>query len=219
MVLFAVSCGNAQLYVSSRTAYSLALQGKAPKFLTYCNRFGIPYNAVLFAGSFGLLAFACVNESETVVLQNLTSLIASSGIFVWFTMCLTFIRFYYGLKRRPDILDRNDKSYPYKSPFQPYSAIVGCIGTLFILFSMGFVVFLKGEWDTMFFFSSYGSIMIFTVLYVGYRFIKGTSVPSLDKLDFDSGRTEMDRYIWDGGRSYNKRNVKEVAHKLVSFLA
>lgn len=154
-----------------------------------------------------------------MVFQNLTSLIASSGIFVWFTMCLTFIRFYYGLKRRPDILDRNDKSYPYKSPFQPYSAIVGCIGTLFILFSMGFVVFLKGEWDTMFFFSSYGSIMIFTVLYVGYRFIKGTSVPSLDKLDFDSGRTEMDRYIWDGGRSYNKRNVKEVAHKLVSFLA
>ncbi|KGR12171.1 hypothetical protein MG5_01809 [Candida albicans P57072] len=219
LVFFAVSCGNAQLYVSSRTAYSLALQGKAPKFLTYCNRFGIPYNAVLFAGSFGLLAFACVNESATVVFQNLTSLIASSGIFVWFTMCLTFIRFYYGLKRRPDILDRNDKSYPYKSPFQPYSAIVGCIGTLFILFSMGFVVFLKGEWDTMFFFSSYGSIMIFTVLYVGYRFIKGTSVPSLDKLDFDSGRTEMDRYIWDGGRSYNKRNVKEVAHKLVSFLA
>ena len=29
---FAVSCGNAQLYVSSRTAYSLALQGKAPNF-------------------------------------------------------------------------------------------------------------------------------------------------------------------------------------------
>lgn len=219
LVFFAVSCGNAQLYVSSRTAYSLALQGKAPKLLTYCNRFGIPYNAVLFAGSFGLLAFACVNESATVVFQNLTSLIASSGIFVWFTMCLTFVRFYYGLKRRPDILDRNDKSYPYKSPFQPYSAIVGCIGTLFILFSMGFVVFLKGEWNTMFFFSSYGSIMIFTVLYVGYRFIRGTSVPSLDKLDFDSGRTEMDRYIWDGGRSYNKRNVKEVAHKLVSFLA
>ena len=219
LVFFAVSCGNAQLYVSSRTVYALALQGKAPRILARCNRFGIPYYAVLFAGSFGLLAFTCVNESATVVFQNLTSVIASSGIFVWFAMCLTFIRFFYGLKRRPDILDRNDKSYPYKSPFQPYAAIVGAIGTSFIILAMGFVVFLKDEWDTMFFFSSYGSLMIFTVLYVGYRFTKSTSIPSLDKLDFDSGRTEMDRYIWDGGRSYNKRNVKEVIHKWISFLA
>lgn len=219
LVFFAVSCGNAQLYVSSRTVYALALQGKAPKFLSRCNRLGIPYNAVLFAGSFGLLAYTCVNESATVVFQNLTSVIASSGIFVWFAMCLTFIRFYYGLKRRPDILDRNDKSYPYKSPFQPYAAIVGAIGTSFIIFAMGFVVFIRDEWDTMFFFSSYGSLMVFAVLYVGYRFIKSTSIPSLDKLDFDSGRTEMDRYIWDGGRSYNKRNVKEVFHKWISFLA
>ncbi|KAL6452145.1 SSY1 SPS-sensor component SSY1 [Candida maltosa Xu316] len=219
LVFFAVSCGNAQLYVSSRTVYSLALQGKAPKIFTYCNRFGTPYNAVLFAGAFGLLAFTCVNESATVVFQNLTSLISSSGIFVWFTMCLTFIRFYFGLKRRPDILDRNDRSYPYKSPFQPYAAIVGAVGTLFIILAMGFVVFLNGQWDTMFFFSSYGSLIAFTALYIGYRVIKGTSIPSLDKLDFDSGRTEMDRYIWDGGRSYNKKNAKEVIYKWISFLA
>ncbi|RCK55396.1 SPS-sensor component SSY1 [Candida viswanathii] len=219
LVFFAVSCGNAQLYVASRTMYALALQGKAPKFLARCNKLGIPYNSVLFAGAFGLLAYTCVSESATVVFQNLTSVIASSGIFVWFAMCLTFIRFYYGLKRRPDILDRNDKSYPYKSPFQPYAAIVGAVGTAFILLAMGFVVFLQHEWDTMFFFSSYGSLMVFAAMYVGYRFVRSTSIPSLDKLDFDSGRTEMDRYIWDGGRSYNKRNVKEVIHKWISFLA
>merc|ERR1712080_739331 len=33
LVFFAISCGNAQLYVSSRTVYLMALQGKAPKFL------------------------------------------------------------------------------------------------------------------------------------------------------------------------------------------
>ncbi|KAI5970453.1 SSY1 [Candida margitis] len=219
LVFFAVSCGNAQLYVSSRTVYALALQGKAPKFLTYCNRNGIPYNAVMFAGSFGLLAFTCVSESATVVFQNLNSVIASSGIFVWFAMCLTFIRFYYGLKRRPDIMSRNDVSYPYKSPFQPYAAIFGMCATLFMVLAMGFVVFLKHEWDTLFFFSSYGTVMVFAALYAGYRVVKGSSIASLDRLDFDSGRTEMDRYIWDGGTYYNHKSIKEVMWKWLSVLA
>ncbi|CAI5756600.1 unnamed protein product [Candida verbasci] len=219
LIFFAVSCGNAQLYVSSRTVYALALQGKAPKWLTYCNRFGIPYNSVLFAGAFGLLSYTCVSESAIVVFQNLNSVIASSGIFVWFAMCLTFVRFYFGLKKRPDILSRDDKSYPYKSPFQPYSAIIGMIGTAIIILCMGFVVFLKNEWNTMFFFSSYGPLMLFAAFYAGYRIVKGTSIPNLNKLDFDSGRTEMDRYIWDGGRDYNKRNFKEVLTKWISFLA
>ncbi|KAI3406737.2 SSY1 [Candida oxycetoniae] len=218
LVFFAVSCGNAQLYVSSRTIYALALQRKAPRFLTYCNKKGIPYNAVLFAGSFGLFSYTCVSQSATIVFQNLNSVISSTGIFVWFAMCLTFVRFYYGLRRRPDIIGRNHKSYPYRSPFQPYSAICGMVFTALIILSMGFVVFLKKEWDTMFFFSSYGPLMVFAALYAGYRVIKGTSIPSLDQLDFDSGRTEMDRYIWDGGTDYNKRNFKEVLYKWISFL-
>ncbi|CAK9435619.1 uncharacterized protein LODBEIA_P03460 [Lodderomyces beijingensis] len=217
LVFFAVSCGNAQLYVSSRTIYSLALQKKVPKFLTYCSRNGIPYNAVLLASSFGFLSYTCVSQSATNVFQNLTSVIASSGIFVWFAMCLTFIRFYYGLKRRPDIMGRDDKFYPFKSPLQPYTAIFGMVSTAIIMLAMGFVVFLKDEWDTMFFFASYGPLMTFAALYVGYRLIKGTTTPSLDRLDFDSGRTEMDRYIWDGGNEYNRRSFKEVLSKWLSY--
>ncbi|CAH2350786.1 SPS-sensor component Ssy1p [[Candida] railenensis] len=219
LVFFAVSCGNAQLYVSSRTLYSLALQKKAPKFLTYCNAQGIPYNAVIFSGSFGFIAYLCINEGATNIFQNLTSIISSSGIIVWFAMCLSFIRFYYGLKKRPDIMSRDDKSYPYKSHFQPYSAIIGLVGSGLIIFLMGFVVFLKGEWDTLFFFASYGTLMVFAVLYFGHKFIKGTRTPSLETIDFDSGRREMDRYIWDGGREYNLRSVKDITHKWASFLA
>ncbi|EGW33195.1 transcriptional regulator of multiple amino acid permease [Spathaspora passalidarum NRRL Y-27907] len=218
-VFFAVSCGNAQLYVSSRTVYSLSLQGKAPRFLSYCNRYGTPYNAVLLAGSFGLFAYSCVSESATVVFQNLSTITASSVIFIWFAMCLTYIRFYYGLKRRPDILSRDDESYPFKSPFQPYTALVGLVGTGSIIFASGYTVFLTGEWNTLFFFSSYGTLIAFAILYLAYRLIKGTSIPSLDRLDFDAGRTEMDRYIWDAGRDYNVRSFKDVAQKILSFLA
>lgn len=219
LVFFAVSCGNSQLYVSSRTIYSLALQRKAPKCLTYCNRFGTPYVAVLVSASFGILAFICISERATLVFQNLTSIIASSGVILWFAMCLSYIRFYYGLKRRPDIISRDDKSYPYKSPFQPYSAFVGLVGSLTIILCMGFAVFLKDEWNELFFFCSYGTLIVFAILYFGYKVIRGTRIHSLDTLDFDSGRTEMDRYIWDGGREYNIRSFKDVMRKALSFLA
>lgn len=219
LVFCAVSCGNAQLYVLSRTIYSLALQGKAPKVLTKCNRWGIPYVAVLFAASFGLFSFISISEKATVVFQNLTSIISSSGIMVWFAMNLSFIRFYYGLKKRPDIISRNDKLYPYKSFGQPYTAMVGLVGSGFLILGMGWVVFLNGEWNTWFFFSSYGTILLFFVLYFGYRFIKGSRIPSLEQLDYDSGRTELDREIWSRGRTFNGRSVKDITNKLVSFLA
>jgi amino acid transporter len=219
LTFFAVSCGNAQLYVSSRTIYSLALQKKAPKVLTYCNNYGIPYNAVLFSACFGLFAYLCVSEKATIVFQDLTSIISSSGIIAWFAMCLSFIRFYYGLKLRPDIISRNDKAYPYKSPFQPYSAILGLVGSGLIILAMGYVVFLDGEWDTLFFFSSYGSLMVFVILYFGHRLVTGSRTRSLETLDYDSGRREMDRYVWDAGREFNLRSFKEVAQRIISFLA
>lgn len=84
---------------------------------------------------------------------------------------------------------------------------------------MGWVVFLKDEWDTWFFFLSYGTLMLFAVLYFGYKFAKGTSFVSLEQLDFDTGRTEMDRYIWDGGREYNLRNWKDLARKWLRLLS
>lgn len=219
LVFFALSCGNSQLYVSSRTIYSLALQQKAPAFLKKCNRFGIPYNAVLISSLAGFSSFICVSQSATVVFQNLTSIISASGVFVWFSMCLSFIRFYFGLKKRPDIISRDDKSYPYRSPFQPYSAIVGLIGSGIILLCMGFVVFLDGHWDTMFFFSSYGTLILVAVLYVGHKTTKGTRMMSLEALDFDSGRREMDIYIWDGGKEFNNRSFKDLAYRFVDFLS
>lgn len=219
LFLFALSCGNSHLYVSSRTIYSLALQHKAPAFLRKCNRNGIPYYAVMVSLIPALCSYTCVNQLATVVFQNLTSLISSSGVFVWFAMCLSYTRFYFGLKQRPDIIGRDDKAYPYRSPFQPYSAIFGMVGTAIILLAMGFVVFLKGMWDTMFFFASYGTFIIFAVLYLGHRLLKGTTMSNLEALDFESGRREKDIYIWDGGKEYNIRKLKDVVHKVARFMA
>lgn len=219
LFVFALSCGNSQLYASSRTIYALALQRKAPKFLTKCNRYGIPYYAVLVASCPALSAFICVSEKATVVFQNLTSLISSAGVLVWFSMCLAYTRFYFGIKRRPDIISREDKAYPYRSPFQPYLAMIGVFGLLFVILANGFVVFLKGYWNTMFFFASYGALILFAILYCSHRIINGSSMLSLEALDYDSGKRETDIYIWDGGKEYNKMKFWDLPHKVIDFVA
>lgn len=218
LFVFALSCGNSQLYASSRTIYALALQRKAPKFLTKCNRYGIPYYAVLVASCPALSAFICVSEKATVVFQNLTSLISSAGVLVWFSMCLAYTRFYFGIKRRPDIISREDKAYPYRSPFQPYLAMIGVFGLLFVILANGFVVFLHGNWNTMFFFASYGALILFALLYCSHRIINGSSMLSLEALDYDSGKRETDIYIWDGGKEYNKMKIWDLPHKVIDFV-
>ncbi|KAH3679805.1 hypothetical protein WICPIJ_008514, partial [Wickerhamomyces pijperi] len=111
--------------------------------------------------------------------------------------------FYFGLKYRPDIIARDDPSYPYRSPFQPYLAMYGLVGSLFIALSMGFVIVLPGRWSVKTFFTSYGGIIIFAGCYCGYKFSSRSSrIQRLDQLDLDSGRREIDRMIWDEEKDF-----------------
>src|SRR5204862_6860250 len=41
------SSGNSYLYMSSRSLYSLAVAGNAPSIFKTCNRYGLPYAAVI----------------------------------------------------------------------------------------------------------------------------------------------------------------------------
>jgi amino acid transporter len=217
-VLFAVSAGSSHLYVSSRTLYSMATQKKAPAIFAKCTRNGVPYTAVLFSGSFGLLAFLSINNSAMSVFQDFANISAATAMLMWAGMCLSFLRFYYGLKLRPDIISRDDSSYPYRSPFQPYLAVYGFLGSMTIVLLMGFVVFLKGFWDTKTFFTSYGALVLFALCYCGYKVFRSSKIHRLDQLDLDSGRREMDRIIWDEEQYYIS-SIKELAKKFIGWLA
>lgn len=83
---------------------------------------------------------------------------------------------------------------------------------------MGFVVFLKGYWNTQTFFVSYGALMLFAICYFGYKFFRSSKIHRLDQLDLDSGRREMDRIIWDEETNYIS-SVGELIKKVISWLA
>ena len=130
-------------------------------------------------------------------------------------MNLSFYRFYLALKRRPDIIDRNSKEYPYKSPFQPYLSIFGMVSTTLLLLLNGFQNFFR--WNTLNFISSYCNILVFIVLYSSYNWIRGSNINHVELIDLDSGRREMDRVIWNEEADYSL-NLREFLHKVFSYV-
>ena len=71
----AFSAGNSYVYCASRSLFGLALEGKAPKVLTRCNRNGVPIFCVLIVLLLSLLSFLQISSGTAVVLQWFVNLV------------------------------------------------------------------------------------------------------------------------------------------------
>jgi amino acid transporter len=139
----AFSAGNSYVYCASRSLFGLALEGKAPKFLTKCTKQGVPIYCVGIVLLIALLSFLQLGSGSAVVLQWFVNLITASQLINYAVCCFTFLRFYAACKAQG--LDRN--TLPYKGLFQPYAAWIGFIGCFVMAFVGGYTVFLPGNWD------------------------------------------------------------------------
>ncbi|KND90766.1 Proline-specific permease [Tolypocladium ophioglossoides CBS 100239] len=166
------SSGNSFLYMSSRTLYSLAVAGNAPKIFTRCNRYGLPIYAVLASSCFTLLAYLTVNSEAGVVFNWFISLTNTSGYTSWVICSFVLIRF------RKACVAQGVK-VPYQSKFQPYAAWVCIFAFLFLLLANGFTVFYPGHFKTSTFLTSYLGIPIFIILLLGHKFTVGRNQPWL----------------------------------------
>ena len=72
----AFSAGNSYVYCASRSLFGLALEGKAPRFLTHCTRTGVPIYCVVLTLLISLLSFLQVSNNASVVLQWLVNLVS-----------------------------------------------------------------------------------------------------------------------------------------------
>lgn len=111
------SAGNTYTYCSTRSLYGLAIEGRAPKFLRYCTKNGVPLYCFFIVMIFPCLSFLQVSNGSNVVLSWLVNLITAGGVINYIVMCTTYIFFYRAVKAQG--LDR--KLLPYCGWFQPYS--------------------------------------------------------------------------------------------------
>lgn len=182
------SAGNSYLYLASRTLYSMALAGNAPKIFTRCSKSGVPYYALAASASFSLLSYLNLSSTGSTVFSWFVNLINTGGFQSWILVCIIYYYF------RKATFAQGITDLPYRSRFQPYiSYISGAMFTFLLLFN-GFATFTKGNWNTSTFITSYAGIPIFVVFYLGHKFTVGKNDPWIipsEEVDLYTGLDEV----------------------------
>lgn len=196
----ACSAASSDLYTSSRALYGLAMVGSAPSVFRRTARNGLPYVSLLTCAAFSTLAYMGINSGSGNVFNWFANMTSVAGLMTWFGICVTYTRFYSGFKLQG--LDRSQ--LPFASKLQPYAAWYGLVSCLVICFFSGFAVFLKGNWTSADFVTSYLPLALFPILYVGARLWFKTPPVPLHQMDFVSGLKEIEADTYDDPPPRNK---------------
>ena len=164
------SAGNAYTYYGTRSLYSLALDGHAPKFLRKCTKAGVPIYCLVVTSLFPFLGFLNVSSSSAKVLTWFTNIITAAQIIDYIVICITYLFFYRACKAQG--LDR--RSMPYFASFQPYSTWFAMIFLTCVVTCYGYPVFLPGRWSLDTFFTFYLMVLVAPVLFFGWKLLKRT---------------------------------------------
>ncbi|KAI0598918.1 amino acid permease [Biscogniauxia sp. FL1348] len=182
------SAGNSFFYASTRVLYAAAADGKAPRALAYA-RWGVPYGSVAATTALSCLCYLNVGHGGAEVFFWFSNLSAVSTLVVWASICVTYLRFYCGLRRQGVPRD----SLPWRSPGQPYLACFSLAFCLVVALFNGFDAFFPGNFSARTFLPPYIDIPIFACLFLGYKLVKKTSFVKLADMDLWSGKAEVDR--------------------------
>ncbi|KAF8140082.1 amino acid permease [Boletus edulis] len=182
------SAASSDLYTSSRALYGLAIAGNAPKFFARTTKSGLPFISVVFCALFTLLAFMAISTGAGQVFTWFSNMTAVAGLMTWFGICVTYIRFYSGMKAQG--IDR--KTLPFSTRVQPFAAWYGAFTTLIICLFNAWSVFLRGKWNTATFVTSYLPLVLFPILYIGARFYYRTPIVKPEDMDFVSDIAQIE---------------------------
>jgi amino acid transporter len=205
IIISAWSSGNAFLYLSSRSLYSLAISGNAPHIFKACSKRGVPYNAVAASSLFCALAYLNVASSSSVVFNWFVNLTNTSAFISWMCCCIIYLRFRKacrahgiihprGCKERRASVSTDPDRIPWTSPLQPWGAYCALVFFAILMLINGFTVFLPSQWSVKSFLTAYIGIPAFLVLYLGHRAYRWTDRWSWRPEDVDMF-TGMDEVI------------------------
>ena len=127
VITAALSSMNANIYLSSRTLFSLARGGYSPSWIGKLSANGTPLVATLISGV-GTLAAAAVSFFSPLAYNYLFGIALFGGIFVWIVILVTHLRFRRAWRGR---------TLPVRMPFFPVAQITGIALLMAVLVTMG----------------------------------------------------------------------------------
>jgi len=187
------SAASSDLYTSSRALYGLASAGNAPKIFLKTTSKGLPYVSIIFCAAFALLAYMGVSSGSAKVFNWFANMTAIAGLMTWTGICITYIRFYAGMKAQG--YDRS--KLPFASKLQPYAAWYALIFCLVVCFFSGWAVFLKGNWATDQFVTNYLPLALFPIMYIGGKLYYRQPVVKPHEMDFVTDIDQIEAETYD----------------------
>lgn len=188
IITSAWSAANSFLYAGSRSLFSLAMTGQAPKVFTKCSN-GVPYVAVFATAALGSLAYLSISSGSATVFAWFLNLTTIGGYIAWIVMFMTYLRF-----RKALAYNGMLSSIPFQSPWQPYTSYFAMIMLVLLCLSNGFQVFFPGNFSAASFLAAYITLPVFLGLYLGHKLWARTPwIRSIEKVDIWSGLQEADR--------------------------
>ncbi|GKZ24948.1 hypothetical protein AbraIFM66951_011805 [Aspergillus brasiliensis] len=180
------SASNQSILAGTRTLYGLALKGHAPTVFLRTTRHGVPYACAIAQIAVSALAYlTCQNEAYTVF-NWLLDLTAAGVLVSWGTIALNHIRLMRGFKAQG--LDTAEMPWHHWwSVYTSWFALVMCV---IVLFTGGFTVFTRGNWDASSFVSSYLDIPLVLAFYLGYKFYRKTELVSSYEMPLEQALLE-----------------------------
>lgn len=173
------SAGNGYCFSASRVLYSMALAGRAPKFLTKTIGSGVPIYSVLVCLSFCLLGLLNVSNNTAKVMSYFIDLVTTNQLLCYMTTCITYVYFHSSMKKQGKSRD----TLPYKGFGQPYTAYLCIIACILMILLLGFNIFFSGQWSVMWFFLDYTFAIAFPIAFAAWKLIKKTKYHPLGSAD------------------------------------
>ncbi|KAH7231457.1 dicarboxylic amino acid permease [Fusarium solani] len=193
ILVFVFSAANSDLYIASRTLYSLANQGQAPAVFTRTNNNGIPVASLALCTAFALLAFLNVSSNSRIVFTYFLNLVTIFGLLSWVSILTTHI--YWCRARKAQGL--TNEQMPYTAPFGAAGSYFALFWCIIISLTKSFQIFVRTDswtgFDYKTFITSYLGIPVYLVLIFGFKYIKKTKGVRPTEADFYSGKAEIDR--------------------------
>lgn len=204
IMLSGLSCGNAYLYSTSRTLYSLAQDGQAPKIFLRCTKSGVPIYCVSLVSLIGCLTYLVSSNGAVTVFFWFVNLTTIAFVLVYTMYMFVWTRWYEACKAQG--LDRN--TLPYRVPFAPYTAWIGIVTGCTLMLFIGFDVF--APWNTEGFITYYFGLGFGLAAFVFWKVYKKTKWVSPHDADIYSGKAEIDEECkqWESPEADEKERMR-----------
>ncbi|RJE68928.1 lysine transporter, partial [Acinetobacter sp. JS678] len=174
-----LSAGNSGMYSSTRMLFKMAQEGRAPKWFAKLDGRGVPMNALYATTFIAAFCFLTTFIGEKQVFNWLLNMSGMCGFIVWLGIAISHYRFRKGYIAQGYKLE--DLAYRAKFfPFAPWFAFILCS---IIILGQNYQAILGGKIDWLGLLSTYISLPLFLIIWLGYKWKNKTKLIAYDQMN------------------------------------